>query len=114
MLRYLGAFALALGVAALGATAVRAAVTPPPAIKSAGQIVYCSDITYPPEESFAAGNKAVGSDIDIGPGVRKQRGVKASFKNTTFRSIIAPLKAKKCDGIISGMNDTSDRRKQVD
>jgi polar amino acid transport system substrate-binding protein len=114
MLRYLGALALALGVAALGAAAVRAAVTPPPAIKSAGQIVFCSDITYPPEESFAAGNKAVGSDIDIGTDIAKQMGVKASFKNTTFDSIIAALKGKKCDAIISGMNDTSDRRKQVD
>jgi polar amino acid transport system substrate-binding protein len=91
-----------------------AAVTPPPAIKSAGKIVYCSDITYPPEESFAAGNKPVGSDIDIGTQVAAQMGVKASFKNTTFDSIIAALKTKKCDAVISGMNDTSDRRKQVD
>ena len=41
-------------------------------------------------------------------------GVKADFKNTTFDSIIAALKAKKCDAIISGMNDTAERRKQVD
>src|SRR5438105_10289969 len=33
---------------------------------------------------------------------------------TLFRSIIAALKAKKCDAIISGMNDTAERRKQVD
>jgi polar amino acid transport system substrate-binding protein len=111
-----------MGVAAAGALAcalvavavAAAAVKPPPAIKSAGQIVYCSDITYPPEESYAAGNKPVGSDIDIGTGIAQQMGVKASFKNTTFDSIIAALKAKKCDAIISGMNDTPDRRKQVD
>ena len=41
-------------------------------------------------------------------------GVKASFKNTTFDSIIAALKAKKCDAVISGMNDNAARRKQVD
>jgi polar amino acid transport system substrate-binding protein len=40
-------------------------------------------------------------------------GVKAEFKNTTFDSIIAALKAKHCDAIISGMNDTASRRKQV-
>jgi polar amino acid transport system substrate-binding protein len=91
-----------------------AAVTPPSNIKSAGKINYCSDITYPPEESFGAGNKPIGSDIDIGTNVAKQMGVKASFANTTFDSIIAALNAKKCDAIISGMNDTPARRKQVD
>jgi len=95
------------------AAAAHSAVTPPPAIKSAGQIVYCSDITYPPEESYQ-GTKPVGSDIDFGTAIAKQMGVKAVFKNTVFDSIIAALKAKKCDAIISGMNDTPDRRKQVD
>jgi polar amino acid transport system substrate-binding protein len=104
----------ALLVGAAVAAAARSSVTPPPAIKSAGQIVYCSDISYPPEESFAAGNKPIGSDIDIGTGVAKLMGVKATFKNTTFDSIIPALITKKCDAIISGMNDTASRRKQVD
>jgi polar amino acid transport system substrate-binding protein len=96
------------------AAASRSGVTPPPAIKSAGQIVYCTDISYPPEESYAAGNKPIGSDIDIGTGIAKLMGVKATFKNTTFDSIIPALTTKKCDAIISGMNDTASRRKQVD
>jgi polar amino acid transport system substrate-binding protein len=91
-----------------------ASVTPPANIKSAGKLVFCSDITYPPEESFGAGNKPIGSDIDFGTAVAQLMGVKAVFKNTTFDSIIAALKAKKCDAIISGMNDTAERRKQVD
>ena len=41
-------------------------------------------------------------------------GVKAQFDNTGFDAIIAALLAKKCDLIISGMNDTPERRKQVD
>jgi polar amino acid transport system substrate-binding protein len=40
-------------------------------------------------------------------------GVKATFDNTGFDGIIAALLAKKCDLIISGMNDTPERRKQV-
>jgi polar amino acid transport system substrate-binding protein len=76
-------------------------------------IVYCTDATYPPEESLQ-GTKFVGSDIDIGSAIAAQLGVKASFKNTTFDSIIEALKQKKCDAIISGMNDTAERRKQVD
>lgn len=105
---------LSLLVGATAALAARSSVTPPPTIKSAGQIVYCSDISYPPEESFAAGNKPIGSDIDIGTGIAKLMGVKATFKNTTFDSIIPALTTKKCDAIISGMNDTASRRKQVD
>jgi len=104
-------------VAALAAlvlvSAAAASVNPPPNIKSAGKIVFCSDITYPPEESYQ-GTKPVGSDIDIGTALAAQMGVKAEFKNTTFDSIIAALKAKHCDAIISGMNDTAQRRKQVD
>jgi polar amino acid transport system substrate-binding protein len=105
--------AVAAAIAAASAVTVAgAAVTPPPAIKSAGKIVFCSDMTYPPEESLK-GTTPIGSDIDIGTAVAAQMGVKASFANTTFDSIIAALKAKKCDAIISGMNDTAQRRKQV-
>jgi len=87
-------------------------ITAPSNIKSAGKIVFCTDITYPPEE-FYQGTKPVGSDIDIGTGLAKLMGVKAQFDNTGFDAIIAALLAKKCDAIISGMNDTAERRKQV-
>jgi polar amino acid transport system substrate-binding protein len=87
-------------------------ITAPANIKSAGKIVYCSDITYPPEEYYQ-GTKPVGSDIDIGTEIAKRMGVTAQFNNTGFDAIIAALLAKKCDAIISGMNDTADRRKQV-
>ena len=40
-------------------------------------------------------------------------GVKARFDNTGFDGIIAALLAKKCDAVISGMNDTPERKKQV-
>jgi polar amino acid transport system substrate-binding protein len=103
---------LAAAVALAVAVVASAAVAPPPAIKKAGKIVFCTDATYPPEESLQ-GTKFIGSDIDIASGVAKQMGVKAEFKNTTFDSIIAAVKAKKCDAIISGMNDTAQRRKQV-
>src|SRR5262249_7864919 len=74
---------------------------------------WCSDVTYPPEE-FYKGSTAVGSDIDIAAAVAKLMGVKSEVKNTTFDSIIPALLVKKCDAIISGMNDTPARRKQVD
>jgi polar amino acid transport system substrate-binding protein len=86
----------------------------PAAIKSAGKLVFCSDITYPPEESYKVGTTTPeGSDIDIGNDVAKRMGVTAQFDNTGFDGIIAALLSKKCDAIISGMNDTPERRKQV-
>jgi polar amino acid transport system substrate-binding protein len=89
-------------------------VQAPAAIKSAGKLVWCSDITYPPEESYKPGTTTPeGSDIDIGTYVAKKMGVKAQFDNTGFDGIIAALLAKKCDAIISGMNDTPERKKQV-
>ena len=105
--------AVATAAAATALAGVRAAIKPPPKIASAGKIVYCTDATYPPEEYFQ-GSKIVGSDIDFGTAVAQKMGVKAQFKNTTFDSIIPALLVKKCDAIISGMNDTAERRKQVD
>jgi polar amino acid transport system substrate-binding protein len=91
-----------------------ARVQPPSEIRSAGKIVYCSDITYPPEEFYAKGSThPAGSDVDIGKSVARLMGVKAQFNNTGFDGIIPALLGKKCNAIISGMNDTPQRRKQV-
>jgi polar amino acid transport system substrate-binding protein len=87
-------------------------ITAPANISSAGLLVFCSDITYPPEE-FYEGTKPVGSDIEIGTDIARRMGVKAQFDNTGFDGIIPALLGKKCDAIISGMNDTPERRKQV-
>jgi polar amino acid transport system substrate-binding protein len=90
------------------------AIAAPASIKSSGTLAFCSDITYPPEESYKPGTtKPEGSDIDIGDYIAKKMGVKARFDNTGFDGIIAALLANKCDAIISGMNDTPERRKQV-
>ncbi len=107
------AAAIAIAIASTAAARGSAKITPPPKIAAAGKIVWCSDIEYPPEEYYKGG-KAIGSDIDIGTQISKLMGVKAEFKNVVFDNIIAALLAKKCDAIISGMNDTAARRKQVD
>lgn len=90
-------------------------IAAPANIKSAGKLIFCSDITYPPEESYKKGTTIPeGSDIDIGRDIARRMGVTARFDNTGFEAIIAALLAKKCDLIISAMNDTPERRKQVD
>jgi polar amino acid transport system substrate-binding protein len=89
-----------------------AQVPPPSSVQSAGKLVFCSDITYPPEEYYQ-GTTAVGSDIDIANAIGKLMGVKVDVQNTGFDGIIAALLSKKCDAIISGMTDTKEREKQI-
>jgi polar amino acid transport system substrate-binding protein len=105
-MRHLTPLLLLVAVVALSAAAAGQARP------AGGTLTFCSDITYPPEE-FYQGTKPAGSDIDIGNAVAKRLGMKAVFQNTGFDGIIAALLAKKCDAVISGMNDTADRRKQV-
>jgi polar amino acid transport system substrate-binding protein len=103
---------LTVAAAALAAAALAVVATAAAGRHAGGTFTYCSDITYPPEE-FYMGTKPAGSDIDIGTAVAKRMGKTAKFDNTGFDGIIAALLAKKCDAIISGMNDTAARRKQV-
>src|SRR6266542_2728652 len=66
-------------------TAPAVAIQPPANIKSAGKLVFCSDITYPPEESYKKGTTTPeGSDIDIGNDIAKRMGVTARFDNKDF------------------------------
>lgn len=89
--------------------------TVPDSVKAAGKIVWCVDVSYPPEEFYAAdGTTAQGSDVDIATEIGNRLGVKTQIDNTGFDGIIAALLAKKCDAIISGMNDTPKRAEQVD
>jgi polar amino acid transport system substrate-binding protein len=88
-------------------------VTPPANIKAAGQISFCSDMTYPPEE-FIQNGKPVGADIDIGQAIANLMGVQAKFTNTGFDAIIPALLSSKCDAIISSLTNTAERAKQVD
>lgn len=104
----------ALALAASAVTASAAAVKPPASIASAGKIVFCADISFPPFESYASGNKAVGSDVDMGTAFAKLMGVKAVWRNTGFDGIIPALQAKQCDAIMSGLYDKASRRKVVD
>ncbi len=110
---FLAASAVAATVAVSALAGGSAKIQPPANIAKAGKLVWCTDVTYPPEEYFK-GSTAVGSDIDIAAGVSALLGVESKIKNTTFDSIIAALLSKKCDAVISGMNDTPERRKQVD
>ncbi len=98
--------------AVLGAAVFAAISASASAVPSAKTLLFCSDISYPPEE-FVQGGKNLGSDIDIGTAVAKKMGMQAKFQNTGFDGIVAALLSNKCDAIISGMNDTPARRKAI-
>ena len=101
--------------AAATAAASAAAIAVPDSVKAAGKLIWCVDVSYPPEEFYAAdGTTAQGSDVDIATEIGKRFGVTTEIDNTGFDGIIPALTAKKCDLIISGMNDTPERAKQVD
>jgi polar amino acid transport system substrate-binding protein len=87
----------------------------PDDIKTAGKLIWCVDVSYPPEESYQAdGTTAEGSDIDIAMDIGKRFGVTSEIDNTGFDGIIPALLGNKCNLIISGMNDTPERAKKVD
>jgi polar amino acid transport system substrate-binding protein len=91
----------------------QAAVQPPAEVASAGALIFCSDLAFPPMESTDANSQPIGADIDVGDAIAQQMGVKAEFDQTGFDGIIAALLSKKCDAIISGMNETPERAQQI-
>lgn len=69
--------------------------------------------TYPPFESMDANNQIVGFDIDLAHALCKQMQAECTFTNHAFDSLIPALKFKKYDAVISGMDITPERSKQV-
>lgn len=92
---------LALGPAA-GAAA-------PPALRVG------SDISYAPLEFYAAHSKRVeGFDYDLAQALASKMGTTAAFQNHDFNDLIRALNSGKYDLVISAMNDTRARARQVD
>ena len=60
-----------------------------------------------------ASNQIVGFDIDLAKALCKQMQADCTFTNHAFDSLIPALKFKKYDAVISGMDITPERSKQV-
>lgn len=74
-----------------------------------------SDISYAPLEFYAPSSKKVqGFDYDLAQALAAKMGTSASFQNHDFNDLIKALNGGKFDLVISAMNDTRDRAKQVD
>lgn len=80
---------------------------------AADKINFGSSATYPPFESLDANNQIVGFDMDLAKALCKQMQAECTFTNHAFDSLIPALKFRKYDAVISGMDITPERAKQV-
>jgi polar amino acid transport system substrate-binding protein len=91
-------------------------VAAPSGLKASGSLTIGTNFGYPPMEEFSGANANVpsGADIDLGRALATKMGLKANFLNITdFGTIIIGLQQHKFDVIMSSMNVTSARAKQV-
>lgn len=89
------------------------ALIPPDKLSQKGRLMICSDIPYPPQEFFDDQGNPQGVDIDLGAEIANRLGLKVQFVNSVFDTIIAAVNGGKCDIIMSAMNITDTRKKQV-
>ncbi len=86
-----------------------------PVLSSQKEIIrFATEATYPPFESIDSNNKIIGFDIDIANMICKKLDVICTFTNQSFDSLILSLKMRRFDAVISGIDITSERKKQVD
>jgi len=109
---------LSLMLAACGTPATPAPPTPVVAVDRSvlaqkGRLLVCSDIPYAPFESFDDNGNPVGLDVDIAAGIATRLGLQLQVINSQFDTIIEAVSGGKCDIIMSDMNITADRNKQI-
>lgn len=103
-------------------TAVSASVAPsasaipaPTSLITAGQLVDCVDIEYPPLEYFATAdvtdpNAAIGFDVDAAKAVAEKLGLQITIRNTAFDALIPDLTTGgRCDIVWSGLFISDER-----
>ncbi|MGD0753180.1 MAG: ABC transporter substrate-binding protein [Anaerolineales bacterium] len=86
---------------------------PATSLAQAGHLLICTDFPYPPQEMFDENGNPAGMDVEIGTEIANRLGLKVQFVNSVFDSIILAVTGGKCDIIISAMNITTDRQKQI-
>jgi polar amino acid transport system substrate-binding protein len=83
---------------------------------TAGALTWCTDVSYPPGESYAAdGTTPEGFDIDIAAEIARRWGVTSEVQPTGWDALLPTLRGNGCDLVISTMSSTfGDRAKQAD
>ncbi|MDD0823983.1 lysine/arginine/ornithine ABC transporter substrate-binding protein [Mannheimia sp. AT1] len=76
-------------------------------------ITFAMEPSYAPFETTNEKGEVIGFDVDIANALCEELKAKCQFKAQSFDSLIAGLKFKNFDAIISGMDITEARQKQV-
>ncbi len=93
-------------------------------VRRKGELVICTDATYPPFE-FMQGAVAdskhpqpsgeeqmVGFDVDIGDAIARQLGVKVRWVNLEWAGVLGSLESGKADIAMAGVTITEERKKK--
>jgi polar amino acid transport system substrate-binding protein len=83
-------------------------------IKEKGTLTIGLDDTFPPMEYRNDKNELVGFDIEFAEALGKELGVEVEFAPSAWDGILPGLDAKRFDIVLSSMNVTEEREKQVD
>ncbi|AFS78257.1 ABC transporter arginine-binding extracellular protein ArtP [Gottschalkia acidurici 9a] len=84
------------------------------AIKERGKLIMGTSPDYPPFEFKDKNQDVVGSDVEIAKEIAEDLGVELEINEAQFDSLIPVLQSGKTDIIMAGMNETPDRKKEVD
>ncbi|MBT9433350.1 arginine ABC transporter substrate-binding protein [Candidatus Sodalis endolongispinus] len=82
-------------------------------VSASETVRFATEATYAPFEFVGADNKIQGFDIDLANALCKQMQAECTFTNQAFDSLIPSLRFRRFDAVISGMDITPDRLKQV-
>lgn len=82
-------------------------------VQKAGKLVAGVDDAFPPMGFRNEKGELVGFDIDMAKEISKKIGVEITWQPTIWDTVVASLKGKKFDVIISGMNITKERLEEV-
>ncbi len=80
---------------------------------AADTIRFAMEASYAPFEYVDANNQIQGFDVDLANLLCKDIQATCTFSNQAFDSLIPSLKFRRIDAVISGMDITPDRQKQV-
>ncbi len=103
----------AAATAAPTAASAVVATVDPSTLAQKGKLLVCSDLPYPPFESYDENGNPVGLDIDMAAEIGNRLGLQMQVVNSVFDTIIAAVTGGKCDIIMSDMNITATRSKQI-
>ncbi|MFG2289337.1 transporter substrate-binding domain-containing protein [Streptomyces sp. NPDC048595] len=80
----------------------------PAKIRGKGAVTIGSDIGYPPME-FVRDGRPAGLDVDLANALGRELGVRCTFENAAFDTLLPGLHEGRFDLVMSAMTDTKDR-----